>query len=258
MAKAGQKKADDPGTMRSVRRCFQMLEYFDQHRRPMSPTELSKALDAPLSSMIDLLKCLGSIGYILYDSRSRNYYPTLRLGLLGEWLASNPLYHASYHEMMEDLRETTQETVSVFWQNDTEMKCVASMQGPRSIAFVMEPGESMPMFGSAAGTALIAKWNDADIKKAYKRHVRRHSNEEVISLDQCMQAVQEARTLNYAVGYNMVIPDVGAITSACRVDDDRWMVFSVAGVSKRIKEREREIAATLLSSLNANSLDQLL
>ena len=247
------RKADtgDGGPLRSVRRCFQLLEHFDGERRPMAPTELAEVLEIPLSSMMDLLKCLSGIGYLAFDARTRHYYPTLRLGLLGEWLVTNPLDHSSYLDALTSLAETSQETVGVFYQNDTRMKCVAAWLGSHPISFNLKPGDELPMFGSAVGVALLARWSDEDIEKTYRRHVRRHGADGVPSLAECLADVREARMVNYAAGYDRVIPDVGAITAACPLTPDRWMVVSIAGVSKRIREHERDLAVLLLSALSA-------
>lgn len=218
----------------------------------MSATELAKALDSPLSSMVDVLRCLASLGYVAYDPRSRSYYPTMRLGMLGEWLTTNPLDHTSFQHLMQTLRDSTLETIGVFWQNDTHMKCVAAVQGGHSITVSLKPGDNLAMFGSAVGTALLTKWTEEDIRKAHARHLTRSDNT-IPTLDECLETVALAREQGYAVGYDLVTEGLGAIAAPCAASAGRWMVFSIAGVSERIRARESEFGRALVDGLTQAS-----
>lgn len=212
----------------------------------MSATDLAREMDAPLSSMIDLLKCLSDLGYVAYDNRSRTYHPTTRLGLLGDWLNTSPLDQSQYIQLMEKLLDQTKETIGIFWQNDTEMKCVTALHGTHPIAFNLSLGQTLPMFGSAVGSSLLAKWTNAEIEKTYQRF-KRQSSSKVLPLDTYMSSVEKARAEGYAAGYDLVMSEVGAITAALPINNNRWIVFSVAGLSGRIRQNEDKIAQALIT-----------
>ena len=233
-------------TMRSVRRCFALMELFDREQSPLSASEISNELAAPLSSTIDLLKCVSELGYFAYDSRARTYFPTARLGKLGDWMETNPLHQLNYTELMEDLHEASGETISVFTQSGSEMVCVASIPGTHRVSFNLEPGERLPLFNSAVGLSLLAEWDDSEIEKAYRKT---KPGSKLPRLETLRKKITKIRSNGYASGYELVIPDVGAITATKAYGYDQCVVFSVGGLSKRVKAKEPELSKLLLKTL---------
>lgn len=235
--------------MRSIRRCFTIMELFDDKRCPMSATEIARELDAPLSSIVDLLKSVSGLGYIAYDSRKRTYFTTPRLGLLGSWQNTNPINQINYEDIMNEIHAKTNETISVFLQNDIEMNCISTMAGTHAILFSLSENSKLPIFGTAVGSALLAKWEDADIEKLMQRVSRKSKSR--ISKNQkekWIDAIESARSKGYAAAYDAVIPEAGAIATAVAAPGNQWVVFSIGGLSKRIKKEESKFAKILIDA----------
>lgn len=235
--------------MRSVRRCFKMMELFDEEQKPISASQIARELDAPLSSTIDLMKCVGDLGYMSFDSRSRQYLPTSKIARLGSWLIQNPINLVDHEKIIEEIHGRTDETVGVFSQNGSEMKCIAAAIGDNPIAYNLRPDTSYSLFGSAVGTALLAQWEDSDIENSINKHnAKRRKN--LVDLKKVMRGVTGARKLGYAKGYNLVISGIGAIAAALPIMDQQWMVFSIGGPTKRVRDNETKIAEILLKALS--------
>ena len=77
--------------IKSVGRVFELLELFDEVRRPVSVTEVARALGIPQSSTSALLRSMVTLGYCEVDATARRYVPTARVTILGSWLEA-PLF----------------------------------------------------------------------------------------------------------------------------------------------------------------------
>ncbi|MFC7290232.1 IclR family transcriptional regulator [Hirschia litorea] len=235
-----------PSSLRSIRRCFQLFEIFDAEQQPMSASVIANKLDAPLTSIIDLLKCISELGYISYDSRSRTYFITPKISNLGEWLIDNPLHNFNYEELLRSLRDETRETIGIFSQNGTQMLCLAEISGLHPLNFRMSVGEMVPLFQSSVGHAQLAHWKDEDIKKTY---LKRHKREDGTKLANLLKKVKTIRETNYSTGYGLVHPDVGAISVSLEISPERWVILCAGGVINRIKENEAKFSKALLSAI---------
>ena len=67
---------------------MKILELFAEQQRPLAITEIApRRLEFPLSSTFGLLRSLVSLGYLNLEAESHTYLPTVRLALLGAWVA---------------------------------------------------------------------------------------------------------------------------------------------------------------------------
>ena len=73
-------------SIKTAKRIFEVLEYFEDVKRPISLKEVSTKCDYPTSSAAALLKSMVVLGYLSYDSYNRTYLPTMRIAQMGEWL----------------------------------------------------------------------------------------------------------------------------------------------------------------------------
>ncbi len=232
-------------SLRSIRRCFQLLEIFDIEQKPMSASLIASKLESPLTSIIDMLKCVRELGYISYDSLTRTYFITPKIGTLGSWLIDNPLHSFNYEKLLENLRDETHETIGIFSQNGTQMVCLAEIGGLHPLNFRMSVGETVPLFQSAVGHAQLAHWKDEDITKTYLKSHKRQDGTELANI---LKKVQLVRETKYSTGYGLVHPDVGAIAVSLEVSPDCRVVLCAGGVVGRIKDNEKTFAKHLLSS----------
>lgn len=232
-------------SLRSVRRCFAIMELFDRERRPMSASEIARELSAPLSSVIDLLRCMSELGYLSLDSRGKSYCMTTRIGGLGAWMNDAAELVLDHTDFMEKLHQETQETIAVFWQNGFDVTCVSQLAGRHPLTFNLEEGSQLPLFGSAVGWALLSTWDDADIQKFYRR-AKAQKIGDLPKEDALFENVNRARRDGYAAGYDLVIPSVGAIAGPVPAASGQWAVLSIGGLSSRVRQSEAKYAAALV------------
>jgi DNA-binding IclR family transcriptional regulator len=79
------------GLVKSAARVMAIFECFEDVKRPLTISELVRLMGVPQSSMSALMKSLLAQGFVDYEVRSRAYTPSVRVGLLGNWLMGGGL-----------------------------------------------------------------------------------------------------------------------------------------------------------------------
>lgn len=233
----------------SIRRCFEIFELFDQEQRPLSASEIARGIEAPLSSVIDLLKSISATGYITYDSRGRTFFPTIRIGFLGRWLETSLLGDAALTIVLDQLRAATNETICVSAINDLDMQYLLVLPGMHAISLQAEAGQLSPIFSSAVGGALMARWTDTEVKNFVKRYNTRRNPKPSVDEAATLAKVVGIRKRGYAVAYGTVDESVGAVARAIPLALDRNLVISIGGPLERIRANEADLATTLVKIL---------
>lgn len=127
-------------TIKSVRRAFEVLEYFEEVAKPLSLKEVAARFGYPTSSTAAMLKSLMLLGYLNYDARSRTYIPTLRLAELGTWAKDALLHEELLRTTIARLSARTRETVSVGTQSDVYMQYLHVAYPDEPLQFHVKPG----------------------------------------------------------------------------------------------------------------------
>ncbi|WP_439486433.1 IclR family transcriptional regulator [Blastomonas fulva] len=242
-------------SIRSIKRSFEIFELFDEKRTPMSATDIARCLDTPLSSMLDLLKSISSLGYITYDSRARTYFPSLRISLLGDWIQTSLLGDVTLLEMLEEIQGSAPETVAISAINDLDMQYLWVSRGRQAISLNIEEGQITPIFSTSVGQALMARWSDSEIKTFVKRFNRRRPGG-AVSEASALAAATAVRDRGYASVYDQATLGVGSIALGIPLAYDRNLVISVGGPTDRIRKDEQMIAKALCEAArkyNANA-----
>ena len=237
--------------VKSVTRVFQVLECFEQERRPLSATTIGRALNYPQSSTQALLKTMVNAGYLTYDSQIRGYFPTPKILMKTSWLADTS---SSLLDGMEDLRELTGETVTLSSYRNVDMQIVRVAPGRHRIALTPHPGDRLPLFTSAIGIAFLADQPDALVDRLIRRAQKLAARNAgpAVEPQQLKDAVKSARERGAAVGYGMEVEGVGAVAAAihCPVSHASY-VLCVGGPDSRIAENESEIVEALTHVVDA-------
>src|SRR5437867_633342 len=99
--------------VKSAMRTFEVLELFAERRRPMALYEIYSELGYPQSSTTNLLKSMVLLGYLNYNRVKRTYLPTMRLNLLGNWVAGYIQAEGGFRDLVNEMQRRTDETVGL-------------------------------------------------------------------------------------------------------------------------------------------------
>jgi DNA-binding IclR family transcriptional regulator len=237
--------------VKSVGRVFEVLELFDERRRPMNATEVERALRYPQSSTLALLKSMVRLGYLAFDRLERSYLPTMRVTALGRWLESAFHGEARIAALLDEVGETTSETVCLSCQNDLGMQFTHVRLGTQGLILSVRAGDRAPLFQSVIGLTALAGRSDAAIRKLVQRHNRgQRAAASKVDAESVLQRVKRVRTAGYGVGYDLYAPGVGAIAWALQpAGAQRPVVLSVGGPADRVRAREPHIVRTTRAAI---------
>lgn len=231
--------------IKSAARALEILEVFAVRQKRMTATQLQVELGYPKSSMSGLLKSLVRTGYLVNAGSEQEYFPTLKLTRLGEWVPTALLGSSSLLPTLERLRDETGETVTLTIASGLHMRCLHALVGSHPIALRVEEGVSFPMIGTAIGTMYLATHDDAGVAALLARW-QRHHPEQPADLKAVAEGVERARQAGHVTTFDAVIPDTGAIAMAIRSEADvDAMIVAVAGLNRRIRDREAEILSMM-------------
>ena len=225
--------------VKSVGRVIEVLELFEKRREPMTATEICESLGYPNSSADALLKSLVALGYLTLDTRNRSYFPSLRVMQLGEWIPGK-LFSGETMALLEELHEASGETVTLSTQSDLHMQFVRVIPGTFPISLRVTEGYMGPLFGSAVGTAFLSRLKDRQIGRLLQRAKRTPGSvSSRVRLSHIMEEVEETRERGYAVAYDRILSDTGAV--AMPLPNHGSFVVAVGGLSPRIHRSEAAI-----------------
>jgi len=147
-------------TVPAAVRAMAMFEIFAREQRELTKSDVARMLDLPESSTSDLLNTLYSIGYLSRTPTTRRYYPTGRLLSVASDVAVNDPLLAFGAEACGLLSQRTGETSSLSTRADASIKIIAVSQGRHRLRYVVNPGDSFSIHGTAQGKALLSTMPD--------------------------------------------------------------------------------------------------
>jgi DNA-binding IclR family transcriptional regulator len=241
--------------VKSAARALEILEVFARERRRLGSAQLAVLLGYPKSSLSVLLKSLVAQGYLAVGGADNDYFPTLKLARLGEWIPAMLLGTEAILPLLERLRDETGETITLTIGSDFHMRCVVALIGTHPISLQIEEGVSFPIMGTAIGTMYLATLS-GDQREAFFRRWLRHHPRDNAAVERERAAIAAAQEMGYAAAYDIVLPDTGAIAMPIRLQrggDD--MIVAVAGLNQRIRSREAELASALAAFVRSKTLN---
>lgn len=239
------------GVVKSAGRAFEVLELFRRERSQLTAAEIGQALGYPKSSTNALLKSLMSLGYLVMNARTLRYFPALRVARLGDWIPTAVLGSGEALAVISEVHSTTQETVTLCVQNDLSVNFLKVIPGTFLISLSMTEGFVTSVFGTAVGTAILSQLPDDEVVELTTRgNARTRRRTARVDVAPVLRAVREARQDGYAVMYDAVFPDTGAIALPFPSPVDGFpMAIGVGGLRDRIRRNEKAIVRSMQQSM---------
>jgi DNA-binding IclR family transcriptional regulator len=238
--------------IKTARRIFEVLEYFDEVQRPVSLKEISGHFDYPVSSASALLKSLLLIGYLDYDGVSRTYMPTMRLSSLGQWVSGALFGEGQILALVKQLSRETQETITIGTQSDLFAQYIHVVPSTHVIRYELKPGTVRPLARSGLGWLLLSARPDEMIEKIVRRINAEEENRKLrVSLPELMANIREIRRQGYVFSRHTVIVGGGIIAMLLPVRRyGRILAIGVNGPVDRLEAMKKKIIAELKAGIS--------
>lgn len=231
-------------TIKSARRVFEIFEYFDRERRPLTLKEIADKLGYPASSGSVLLKSLVALGYLDYDQASRSYFPTMRIAALGGWIHDTLFGEGGITQLMEHLHRTTDETIILGTRSDLHAQYVHVIHSGQPLHFSVPPGTRRPLAGSGMGWLFISTLSNREIDT-----LRRRINAEQArkySMDELTRQINAVSARGYAFSKGAVSEGVGIIAMLLpKGRFGRRFAIGAGGPVARLERKENLIVSEM-------------
>lgn len=141
---------------RSLMRVLRTFSLLSNTPRGMTLSELTAALDAPKSSMLNLVRPLVADGYLVNEAGTYRLGPAvfrMSAAVLSSWNFAKTI-----RPFMEELSQRTEETVllGVVNQDAGVLTYLEIIDSPHPVRYHLPAGTTRPLYASSAGRVLLA------------------------------------------------------------------------------------------------------
>jgi IclR family KDG regulon transcriptional repressor len=232
---------------RSVRRVLDILEIMFTRGEPLTVAQIVKALHMPKSTVYEFIRTLSQGRYIERVDKDGRLFLGRRLFELGMAYEGQIDLLKEGRLIVEELRNTTKETVQLSILDETHMLVIAKEEGIQPIRIISQVGSRVPVNWAAAGRLLISDLDDATLRGLLRRTVRQSpSGRAPMDIEKLVQQIRRFRRQGYAIEINEVNEHAGCVAAPV-IDQSGLCVaaLSVVVPEQRLQKtnRNRLVAA---------------
>src|SRR5690606_25684648 len=216
--------------VKTALRGIEIIEIFAREGKPLSLTELSRQLEAPVSSCLNLVRTLTGLGYLDETAPRQGYYPTGRLLAMAQRIARADPILERIGPTLAALRDAVAETVVLAkLGHDGEVVYLDVLPSPHPISYVADPGAQRHLHSNSLGKALLSLMNEAERRKLMKgREMERLTERTLVTLEDLERELKVSAERGWFQNLGESIPDVGAVAWPVQISGGEYAV-SIAG-----------------------------
>lgn len=136
---------------------LQMFEAFAEHGRPMTLSEMSRALDIPTSTCFGLMRTLLARGYLYEVGGRKTYYPTARWLAKARDIQKNDPIDEQIRPWLVKLRDASEETVVLSKRLGDAVVYLDVVESRQTIRYTAQVGDLKSMNLTSSGKALLSQ-----------------------------------------------------------------------------------------------------
>lgn len=139
----------------AVDRALSILELLARHPEGMRMREIAEKLELPANSVFRITGLLEERGYLLREGEDMRYQLSRKLLSLGYAAIGEDKLLEHSLDVMQALRDQTQETVLIGVRTDVEGVVLEQAASTQPVKFLVDPGTHFPLHTSAPGKAIV-------------------------------------------------------------------------------------------------------
>jgi len=236
--------------VKSTRRTFQVLEFFDLVRRSATLKEISEHLEIPVSSGSFLLRSMLAMGYLAYDGSTRSFIPTMRVSFLGNWIQHQIHPGFDLAALMKHIHSRCGHTIMAGYLNGLYVQYIHVLQGSTSVRFYLEPGSSRLAIRSTLGWTLLSLKPDQEVQRIWL-HAREYVDSNVTTnLDVIRHGIADVREKGFVRTKSLGTAGVGVIAAPLSsVGHHPAIAVGIGGPNDMIEDQADALATLLLETI---------
>ncbi|RKN05192.1 IclR family transcriptional regulator [Streptomyces radicis] len=239
-----------PGVTSSVDNALRLLELIGE-RQALRVSDAAVELGVAPSTAHRLLNALRRRGFVLQEKPNGAYRPGPVLGEIGLAAIGRVDIRQVARPVIEDVRDRTQETVSLSLLEGRNVRFIDCVESPRAVRVGDRTGVVMPAHCTAAGKAILAAMPEAELSRRFAGHELATRTENSVTDWPALEAeLDEVRRLGYAVNMEEGERGISAVAAVLR-DRAETPLASIAVVVPALRLTVRADARKLADDLLA-------
>lgn len=244
--RSGARRGAAAETTSSVQKACRILRALTDSRTTRL-TDLAAAAGLDKATALRLLETLARDGFVARDAETKQYSPGTELFVLGAAALARFDPRPAVRPSLLRLANAFEDTAILSIPSGAESICVDVEEGRYPIrANYLQVGSRRPLGVGAGSLALLACMSDAEVDAVMPAIAARLDRYPRITPALLARHVADARRRGYAVLLDVVVERMGGIAVPIVGRDGRPVAaLSVAALTDRITERERQLAVAL-------------
>ena len=227
-----------------------MLKQFSTRDRELGVSELARRLELGKSTVHRLLVTLTSEHLLEQDPHNGKYRLGIAMHDLGQAVSTRLDLHEAVIPPMEQLRNTTGETVHTAVLDGREVVYVERLDSPHTLRLFLEIGRRNDAHSTATGKCLLAHLPDDDLERTLNGwKLKAKTPHTITSQAKLRSELAETRKRGYA--QNLHESEVSVISVAAPIRDLNGKVIASMGVAGPDSRMEPRMRGTTQSVLQA-------
>lgn len=148
--------------VKTVARTLDVFEAFVAARRPLSLSQLARAIRVPVASCFGIARTLERRGYLYTVRARRGFYPTKRLLENARLIVAHDPLADRLAPVLAGLRDGTGETVIFGKRVEDRVVYLDVLEGVHTVRYTARVGDLKLLHSSAIGKALLGALGDAE------------------------------------------------------------------------------------------------
>jgi DNA-binding IclR family transcriptional regulator len=210
-------------------------------RQALRVAEAADLLGVARSTAHRLLAALRRAGFVLQDRPNGAYRPGPALYQIGLSAVSRIDIRRVARPVLEQIRDETEETVSLAVLEGGTIRFLDCAESPRSVRVGNRTGVVRPAHASAVGKAILAGLPDAELSRRYPggELPPTATPAAIVDMAALHEELSEIRTQGYALNWEESVDGVCAVAVALRDTVGQPLAgFGVVAPTSRIGSRE--------------------
>jgi len=243
----GKTKNNSNGTRQGIQviaRAAAILRALENESEGLSLGQIAKRVDLPRSTVQRIVSALAAEQLLIAATPNAR----VMLGPAIVRMAANTHFEfaAFVRPHLEDLADSTGETVDLSMQRGDKMVFVDQIASSHRLSAISAVGETFPTFSSANGKAALALLSNDEIGALLGGSLFEETPNTITSLDNLLADIETVRKSNYAVDDEEHTEGICAVGTAFHDPLGRIFAVSVPVPTTRFRRSRESITTALL------------
>jgi DNA-binding IclR family transcriptional regulator len=233
---------------RPTERVLDILELLSNNSNGMTLTELSKALNAPKSSIMPLVHTMASRKFIYMQKETSKYF----IGIATFSVGSSYSNHMGALELikteMKHIVSASNETCQLGIQSRNNLLYIAKEDSAEPIRLVSYVGKQLPLYCTAIGRAILAEKSKEEVYNLYPDGLTALTPNTITDWNRLFEELENTHIRGYAVEHEESTPFVSCVGISLCNKERTFAALSVCIPTFRFSEEKLKTVIELLKS----------